>query len=202
MRYPTLVAFALTALSGCATDAATEQHPQYDELDPATVIDSPDSVLGSYYPADKDKIDRGAYMIELLGCGSCHTNGAFDGDPNTERSLAGSSTGIAFSNPLGDEFPGVVYPPNITPDEDTGIGAWSDRQIANAICTGIGRHGKRRIASMPWQGYARLSDDDIEAMVAYLRSVEPIKNTVPNEVKPGDRATSPFVYFGVYRSRK
>jgi mono/diheme cytochrome c family protein len=202
LRYPFLFAFAMTALSGCATEASTDRQSDYDELDTATVIDSPNPVPGNYHPADKDKIDRGAYMIELLGCGSCHTNGAFDGDPDMDRALAGSSTGIAFTNPLGDEFPGVIYPPNITPDEETGIGVWSDRRIENAIRAGIGRHGKRRIASMPWQGYARLSDDDIEAMVAYLRSIEPIRNTVPKEVEAGNRATSPFVYFGVYRSLK
>ena len=63
-------------------------------------------------------------------------------------------------------------------------------------------NGKRRIATMPWQGYARLTDDDVAAMVAYLRSIEPIRNSVPKEVIPGDRATHPFVYFGVYRSKK
>ena len=82
---------------------------------------------------------------------------------------------------------------NLTPDDETGIGRWSDRQIANAIRAGIGHHGKRRIATMPWQGYARLTDDDVAAMVAYLRSIEPIRNSVPKEVIPGDRATHPFV---------
>jgi mono/diheme cytochrome c family protein len=200
LKYPFLLAFAMTALSGCATETSTDRQPDYEELDSATLLDSPDPVVGRYHPADKDTVDRGAYMIELLACGACHTNGAFEGDPDIDRSLAGSSTGIAFTNPLGDKFPGVIYPPNITPDEETGIGKWSDRQIANAICAGIGRHGERRIPSMPWQGYARLSDDDVAAVVAYLRSIEPIRNAVPKEVKPGDRATSPFVYFGVYRS--
>jgi hypothetical protein len=115
--------------------------------------------------------------------------------------LAGSQTGIARTNPLESRRPGVVYPPNITPDEDTGIGLWTDRQIANAVRAGIGRHGTRRLSTMPWQGYAQLHDDDVNAIVGYLRSIAPIRNKVPAEVLPGQIATSPFVYFGVYRSR-
>ena len=191
----------MLALTSCATEKSPSAAADYEELEAITVLDSPAPVVGSYHPADKDKIERGSYMIELLGCGSCHTNGAFEGAPDISRPLAGSHTGIAFSNPLGDELPGVIYPPNITPDEETGIGRWSDRQIKNAIRAGIGRHGNRRIASMPWQAYSRLTDDDIDAMVAFLRSIKPVLNSVPKEVKPGVRATHPYIYFGVYRSK-
>ena len=206
MRHPILFIFSLLALSSCATDStpikSTNLFNEYEELDTVTVIAAPAPVAGNYHPGDRDIIDRGAYLIELLGCGSCHTDGAFDGDPDISKGLAGSNTGIAFSNPLGDKYPGIVYPSNITPDEETGIGSWSDGQITDAIRSGIGRHGDRRIATMPWQGYSRLTDDDAAAMVAYLRSIKPITNTVPKEVDPGKRAKSPFVYFGVYRSRR
>lgn len=202
MRYPVLHILLFLALTSCTTVTPPDLSTDYEELDATTVIESPDPVPGTYHPGDRDKIERGAYMAVLLGCGSCHTNGAFEGAPEMNRAFAGSDTGIAFINPMGNEFPGVVYPPNITPDEETGIGKWSDRQIADAIRAGIGRHGNRRIPSMPWQGYSRLTDDDIDAMVAYLRSIKPINNRVPREVRPGDRATHPFVYFGVYRSRR
>ena len=202
MRFPILYFFSFLALSSCATDTPPASSVQYEELDTVTVIASPPPVPGRYHPNDRDKIVRGAYMIELLGCGSCHTNGAFDGEPDMAGGLAGSNTGIAFTNPLGDEYPGIVYPSNITPDEETGIGLWSDLQVTNAIRSGIGRHGDRRIATMPWQGYSRLTDEDAAAMVAYLRSIQPIKNKVPTEVAPGKHATSPFAYFGVYRSKK
>ncbi len=164
-------------------------------------MDAPSSVPGTYAPENRDLVERGEYMVELLGCGACHTNGALVGDPDMERSLAGSDTGIAYTSPMGDGHPGVVYPPNITPDPETGIGDWSDRQIANAIRAGIGRHGSRRITTMPWQGYARLSDDDVDAIVRYLRSVRPVVHRVPDAVVPGTRAQAPFVYFGVYRSK-
>jgi mono/diheme cytochrome c family protein len=202
MRCSILGVFLFLSLFGCVTDSPPAPADDYEELSPTKVIESPDPVAGGFHPDNRDKIERGAYMVELLGCGSCHTNGAFDGSPDMKMALAGSSTGIAFSNPMGDAFPGVVYPPNLTPDDETGIGSWSDRQIANAIRAGVGRHGKRRIAAMPWQGYSRLTDDDIDAMVAYLRSIKPIRNIVPAEVNPGDKATRPFVYFGVYRSKK
>ena len=126
---------------------------------------------------------------------------ALAGEPDLTKRFAGSSIVIAWSNPVGDERPGVVYPPNITPDPDTGIGNWTDDQIQNAVRAGIGRHGNRRISVMPWQGYAQLTDDDVEAIAAYLRSIEPISHRVPREVKPGRRASEPFVYFGVYRQR-
>jgi len=201
MRLSILGIFFFLTIVGCVTDAPSSLVVDYEELDSATVLASPDPVAGSVNPYNRDSIERGAYMVELLGCGSCHTNGAFDGAPDMKRALAGSNTGIAFSNPMGNALPGIVYPPNITPDEETGIGAWSDHQIANAIRTGIGRHGKRRVATMPWQGYARLTDNDVDAMVAYLRSIKPINNNVPSEVRLGERSTQPFVYFGVYRSK-
>ncbi len=200
LKYPVLYVAAVLALSSCATESPPDTTMDYEELNTTTVIDSPSPVAGNYHPGNKDKIELGAYMVELLACGSCHTNGAFEGAPDMERSLAGSNIGIAFSNPLGDELPGVIYPPNITPDEETGIGKWSDHQVTNAVRAGIGRHGNRHIPSMPWQGYARLTDDDVDGIVAYLRSIKPISNRVPKEVKPGSRAIHPFVYFGVYRS--
>jgi mono/diheme cytochrome c family protein len=186
----------------CATDSRPDISAEYVELDTITVIDAPDPVPGSYHPAERDKLERGAYLVVLLGCGSCHTNGAFDGAPEFERGLAGSDTGIAFTNPLGEKRPGITYPPNITPDAKTGIGRWSDEQIANAIRAGIGRHGERRIVTMPWQGYSQLTDDDVGSIVSYLRSIKPISKRVPSEVEPGQLATKPFVYFGVYRSKR
>jgi len=188
--------------AGCASEQAYDPLQEYEKLDASTIIDAPTARPGSFAPEDHDLVNRGEYLLELLGCGSCHTNGAFDGNPDMSRPLAGSRTGIAYTSPLAVRFPGVVYPANITSDVDTGIGSWSDEEVANAIRAGIGRHGKRRIVTMPWPGYAKLSDDDVKAIVSYLRTVEPVRHKVPAEVAPGSRATEDFVYFGVYRSRK
>ena len=186
---------------GCAAETPYDPLREYEELDSTSIVDAPGPEAGRYAAIQRDAIDRGENLVELLGCGACHTNGTFDGAPDLSRPLAGSETGIAWTSPLENEFPGVVYPPNITPDEKTGIGRWSDKQIADAIRAGIGRHGSRRIATMPWQGYAKMTDDDVDAIVAYLKSIKPIDNKVPAPVEPGQKARYPFVYFGVYRSR-
>lgn len=188
-------------VAACASETPTDLLQDYEEVDAKTILDAPSAIPGTYAPARRGLVARGEYLVELLGCGACHTDGALAGDPDFERSLAGSQTGIAYTDPLGEKNPGVIYPPNITPDDDTGIGTWTDLQIANAIRAGIGRHAGRRIAWMPWQGYARISDDDVDAIVSYLRSIKAVRHKVPDAVEPGDRATHPYVYFGVYRSK-
>ena len=186
---------------------ATESEPQYDplegyeEIDAATILDAPSPIAGNFAPEHLYQVKHGQYLVELLGCGACHTPGALEGAPQMEMAFAGSRIGIAYSNPLGDESPGVVYPPNITPDKETGIGLWSDQQIERAIRIGLGRHADRRIAVMPWQGYTKMTEEDVTAIVSYLRSIEPIDHQVPDEVKPGDQAKDRYVYFGVYRSK-
>lgn len=194
--------FLLLALASCATDTPGDLPGDYEEVDATTVIDAPAARAGTYAPQTRKSVERGEYLVELLGCGSCHTDGALVGDPDLQRALAGSRTGIAFTNPLGEKLPGVIYPSNITADSETGIGSWTDAQIADAIRAGIGRHGSRRITTMPWRGYTVLSDDDTMAIVRYLRSIEPVRHRVPDEVEPGERARHPFVYFGVYQSRQ
>ena len=55
---------------------------------------------------------------------------------------------------------------------------------------------------MPWRGYAKISEDDVSAIVSYLRGIKAVEHRVPDEVVPGDHASHPFVYFGVYRSKQ
>lgn len=192
----------LFVLSSCATESGVDPLAGVEEVNAATILDAPSPRPGQSSPENRFLADRGEYLVELLGCGACHTDGALVGEPDMDKSLAGSRIGIAASNPLGNENPGVVFPANITPDTKTGIGHWSDQQIANAIRAGVGRHIGQRIPVMPWQAYAKISDEDLAAITAYLRSIEAINHRVPNAVVPGQRATETFVYFGVYRSRK
>lgn len=171
----------------------------YEALEAATIVESPPAEAGSFAPANEEQVARGKYLVELLGCGVCHTNGALEGAPDRTKLLAGSRIGIAYTNPLEHRNPGVVYPPNLTPDTETGIGSRSDVEIANAIRSGVGQHGGRPITVMPWQGYSRMTEDDVLAMVSYLRSIKPVRHEVPAAVPPGRRASEPFVHFGVYR---
>ena len=201
MKGARLLILAAVSLTACAAETPTDLLKEYEEVDATTILDAPSPIPGTYSPAHRDLVARGEYLVELLGCGACHTDGALTGDPDFDRPLAGSATGIAFTDPMGEKHPGVIYPANITPDDKTGVGAWTDQQIANAIRAGIGRHGNRRIAWMPWRGYAKISDDDVDAIVSYLRTIKPVRHQVPDEVAPGKRATHPYVYFGVYRSK-
>ncbi len=203
MKTPLSVLLVAFLLAVCATESEPQYDPlqDYEQIEAATVLDAPAPVAGNFAPDNLYQVQRGEYLVELLGCGSCHTDGALEGAPNMERALAGSSIGIAYTNPLDTDIPGIVFPPNITPDEDTGIGLWSDEQIENAIRAGLGRHAGRRIAVMPWQGYAKMTDEDATAIVSYLRSIEPVQHSVPAEIIPGQKTNHRYVHFGVYRSR-
>lgn len=199
-RKPLLVVLA-GLLAACASDPEVDPLAQYEALDAVTILDAPSIGSVGRSNALREATTRGKYLVELLGCGACHTDGALVGEPDNERLLAGSSVGIASQNPLGTERPGVVFPSNITPDATTGIGDLSDAQIAAAIRGGRGRHGAGQLAVMPWQAYARLTEEDLDAVVAYLRSIEPVRHRVPGAVQPGTISRAPFVYFGVYRRR-
>lgn len=186
-------------LVACASTDNYNPLEDYKEVDATTNLDMPTPTDVS---ADKQTmITRGEYLVELLGCGSCHTDGALIGKPDMSRSMAGSRVGIAYTNPLENKNPGIVFPPNLTPDRETGLGRWTDEDIAAALKAGAGRHGPRRILVMPWQRYAKISDQDVAAIIGYLRSLDPVVHQVPFAVQAGIQARNPFVHFGVYQSR-
>lgn len=199
MNYRAIIVLLPLLFAACATPVNPLDY--YEEVDAATILDAPTPMEGNVAPENRELAARGEYLVELLGCGACHTDGALIGEPRLDRSLAGTRVGIAYTNPLEFKYPGVVFSPNITPDEETGIGNWSDQQIAQAIRFGIGRHGNNAIRVMPWPSYATLNDGDVNAIVAYLRVIDPVEHLVPENVPPGRRTRAPYVHFGVYRSR-
>ena len=142
-----------------------------------------------------DAVQRGEYLVNLLSCAACHTEGMITGNPNAELYLAGSSVGIGYSN---DEFPGVVFPPNITPDPATGIGGWSREDLVRNIQYGVDRHGRQQLPIMPWPGYAHMTEADASAIADYLLSLPPVKHQVPDSVPAGTATDLPYVRFGVY----
>lgn len=194
--------FCLTATFSLTVSCTNSYDPlkDYEQLQPANVFETPAPGTGT--PHDPEEVSRGRYLVALLGCGSCHTDGALEGRPDQNRLLAGSGTGIAYSNPLVESRPGVVYPPNLTPDRETGIGNWSVEQIAKQLRTGIDNHGGRSIPVMPWPAYAKITPEDARAIAVYLKSLPPVKHRVPEKVSPGQKAPAPFVHFGIYRSRQ
>lgn len=185
-------------LAGCAS--GYDPLRDYEQRNPATQLAPPAARAQPSFPAET--VEHGRYMVGLLGCGSCHTNGALVGTPDMSQLLAGSSTGIAYTNPLAVRNPGVVYPANLTPDVETGIGSWSVGEIVAMVKSGVDKHSGQTLPVMPWPGYANLTDADAEAIAAYLLSLPPVRHQVPANVQPGQRATAPFVHFGVYQSKQ
>lgn len=169
------------------------------EVRPITAVATPEP-RSDLADRDTARVARGRYLVELIGCGACHTDGAIVGEPDAKRLLAGSGVGIAYTSPMRDRYPGVVFAPNLTPDPATGLGKWSDEQVAAAIRSGARQHGSGRLTVMSWPLYQRMSDEDVAAIVAYLRAIPPVKHTVPEAVNPGTPTRAPFVHFGVYRS--
>jgi len=116
-------------------------------------------------------VERGKYLVEVLGaCGNCHTPKGPKGDL-PDKLLAGGFV-------IEEEF-GKAIASNITPDRETGIGSWTDAEIIRAIREGKGKDGKTLGPPMPYYLYRKLSDNDVTATVAYLKTVKPIKNQVP-----------------------
>jgi mono/diheme cytochrome c family protein len=134
-----------------------------------------------------DATSRGEYLVAIMDCGGCHTGGALAGQPDPSLRLAGSDIGF------GAPGPGVFYPPNLTPDRETGLGDWSAAEIARAVRTGARPDGRELAPMMPWRSYAALTDDDALALAAYLKSLPPVQRKVPPPTGPDERAPAPYL---------
>jgi len=145
--------------------------------------------------APSDQIEHGKYLVNLLSCAACHTDGQLINQPREDRYLAGSSVGIAYSN---EDKPGVVFPANLTPDKETGLGRWKPEEIMRNIQYGIDRHGRQQVPVMPWPGYAHMATEDVQAITAYLMSLPPVKHEVPKNVQPNEESTAPYIRYGIY----
>lgn len=128
-------------------------------------------------------VDRGKYLVVLAGCNDCHTPGFFFGKPDMTKYLGGSDVGF--------EIPGlgVFNGRNITPDKETGIGAWTDEQVATAITTGKRPDGRQLAPIMNYAAFTYLTKEDVAAVVAYLRSIPAVSNKVPGPFKPGEKVS-------------
>jgi mono/diheme cytochrome c family protein len=124
-------------------------------------------------------VERGEYLVTIMGCTDCHTPGHFLGQPDISRFLSGSDVGF--------EIPGLgtFVGPNLTPDP-TGLGAWTEEEIAAALRTGLRPDGSQLAPAMPWMNYAALTDDDALAIAAYLKTLPPVANDVPGPFGPGE----------------
>jgi Cytochrome c len=126
-------------------------------------------------PSSAEAIARGKYLVDsVTGCLGCHSqiDESLSGEPPVPGRLG---SGRDFG--LMQGFPGHIRAPNLTPDAETGIGSWSDGEIARAIREGVSKDGRPLFPMMPYGSYAKsLSDADVLAIVAYLRTLPAIKN--------------------------
>ena len=125
--------------------------------------------------AAESLLQRGTYLVRgIVACGNCHSTRDKDGDFVPGRELAGGF--------LLESKPFTAFASNITPDKATGIGTWTDAQLITAIRDGKRPDGSLIGPPMPFELYRHISDRDVKAIVAYLRSVKPIENKVPRSV--------------------
>jgi mono/diheme cytochrome c family protein len=119
---------------------------------------------------DFGQVEKGRYLTIVGDCAACHT-------------LPGSDHELAGGRPIETPF-GTLLAPNITPDPQTGIGAWTDDEFVNALTKGTGRHGTRLYPAMPYTYYTRLTRDDALAIRAYLNTVPAVRNAVKTDQLP------------------
>jgi mono/diheme cytochrome c family protein len=124
-----------------------------------------------------ERIARGRYLFEQLSdCGGCHSPRDFSrfNGPEIEGQRA---SGTVFPDEFG--LPGKVTAPNLTPDPETGLGRWTDGEKIRAIREGVARDGRPLFPMMPYRFYRSMSDPDVEALVAYMNQLPPVRRPLP-----------------------
>jgi mono/diheme cytochrome c family protein len=130
------------------------------------LISEPHPVAASSLPRRVPDLANGQVMYNAGGCISCHKPaiGQVEGDAPLP------SGGVPFNTPAG-----TFYPPNITPDRETGIGAWSDADFVNAVQHGISPDGTHYIPAFPYSSYGRMKVEDVLDLKGYLFSLPAVK---------------------------
>lgn len=168
----------------------------------ATLVTGLVAALGASAPpaARKSAVERGRYLVTIAACGDCHTPlkfGPNGPEPDMSKWLSGApgtpkmppppavdapwmmvATNAIFAGPWG-----ISYAANLTPDSLSGLGIWSEETFVKALRTGKHFGVSRPILPpMPWRYYAQMTDEDLKSIYAYLRTVPPVRNQVPDAV--------------------
>jgi mono/diheme cytochrome c family protein len=130
----------------------------------ATLAPLLSSLAGAHAQSNKELVAKGQYIFAVAGGCACHTEP--EGTPH--------AGGRAFPIPFG-----TVYSTNITQDKETGLGTWTDPQIHDAMVRGIRNDGSRTLPVMPYEKYSGMAQEDLKAMIAYLRTLKPVKKAPP-----------------------
>ena len=186
LRAITVVALSFVALGSLgAQEVKSRATPEY--LAPFIL---------PFTKAGDPQVEHGRYLVTLGVCHDCHTPKGPDGRPRLDRLLSGHPEGqppapavpgaitacltaTCFTGPWGTSFAR-----NLTPDSATGIGTWTEAYFIKVLRTGIRGNGEPLRPLMPWEWYRQLSDDDLKAIFAYLRTLPPISNAVPEDLPP------------------
>ncbi|MGE5207459.1 MAG: c-type cytochrome [Chlamydiota bacterium] len=130
------------------------------------------SLTSRHFQATPQRLKRGEYLVEHISlCYGCHTR--FDAkDRDVPQFVAPKGSGQVMIDQAGFR----VVASNITPDPETGIGNWTDDELARAIREGIGRDGRALFPMMPYQNFRHMSDEDLASVIVYLRSQPPARN--------------------------
>ena len=150
-------------------------------------------------------VKHGEHLVKSIGCSDCHTPKLF-----TEHGMELDSSRLLSGHPADETLPkydpetaksyvlfsggftavvgpwGTSFAANLTPDA-SGIGTWSEAQFINAIRNGKYKGmgtGRDLLPPMPWPSYRNLSDEDLKAIFAYLKSIKPVENVVPAPIPP------------------
>jgi mono/diheme cytochrome c family protein len=115
-------------------------------------------------PPTPETIARGKALVDAADCASCHT-----ADP--AKPFAG---GKRIDTPFGG-----IFSPNLTPDRDTGLGAWTDEEFYRALHEGVARNGARYYPAFPYLNFTKITRDDVLAIRAYLSTLTPVRNIAP-----------------------
>jgi mono/diheme cytochrome c family protein len=177
------------------TTFCTNTNQKANENEPATAT------------SGEDIVKRGEYLVTIMGCHDCHSpkkmgpngpeiipelmlSGAQANNPMVKYDTAWTNKGFAIFYPdlTSSAGPwGVSFAGNLTPDP-TGIGTWTEAQFKNALTQGKFKGidgGRMLLPPMPWFNFTEMKDEDIKAIFAYLKSINPVKNVVPAPVPPG-----------------
>jgi len=129
------------------------------------------------------QVTRGRYLVVAAGCSDCHNRGT--DNPSDPNWLAGYIPNPPQEQGKFEIGPLTSYAANLTPDVATGLGSWTPQDIFNALRNGHDKAGNVLCPPMPWPATRNYSDDDTWAIVAYLRSIKPVSNSVPEDTEPG-----------------
>jgi len=125
-------------------------------------------------------IARGKYLaLHVAACFHCHSHRDFTKYSGPEIPGMEGEGGVIFDTVELSEMPGIVYSANITSDSATGIGTWTDKEILRAMTQGINKNGDTLFPLMPYYDFNRLAKNDLLSIIAYIRTLKPIRNQVP-----------------------